>query len=312
MSGTPLQLGLFGGPPTPFHPEPVVQKALPVEPEETLVLEGQLALFEGLSAHRSRVAQLVRLGQFQEALSEAERVAANHQEALSWCSVLRAAAREIDGAREDPDALARVVLSWSVDRTDTESAGVLSLAILRGLHWATAAAADRKGPGTTAGGRLAGWHWAQAGRLEEARRSLESGIAAGRSVGPAFILLGNLAHQEGDAPRARAFYRRALLLDPQGVEVAEIADEGVRELVDETVELELSPTEAWMPIVGSCTGVLAPGTEKSANEAVALFQTLLERSRHATQRGTPDVNVRRELKTIAPALFPLLRDSGLL
>lgn len=311
MSDTHLQLSLFGGAPRVVTPDPLPVD-LPVEPEELVVPEGQLGLFEGLAAHCTRVALLARAGQFDEAYAEAERVAANHEEAVPWCSAFDRLLRSVETTRGSPDDLAALAERWARDKESRDLPESLSLGILRGLHLATARAAEQKGPGTTAGGRLAGWHWLQAGRAEDGRRSLESAVGAGQNVGAALVLLGNLAHREGDAAQARESYRRAFLLDPTGVRLEEVTDDGVRELAEEAAELELLPAEAWVPIVGLCAGVFNNGVEKSVIESVAQFQSLLGRSRQATLRGVPDVTVRRELKSLAPNLFPQLRDSGLI
>lgn len=52
------------------------------------------------------------------------------------------------------------------------------------------------------------------GRREEAARHYRAALRASGSYIPALIALGNLALERGETARARRYYRRALLVDP--------------------------------------------------------------------------------------------------
>ena len=179
----------------------------------------------------------------------------------------------------------------------------LSGPLRRGLFRALATAAETLGEQRIRG-HLLGWYWLQAGDRAQARRALQSALEQGVGPAEARVLLGNLAHDDGDSGTARESYRRAFCEAPLEVDPTLISDAAVASLVDEAASLELSPAAAWVPLVGWAANLFWLPPEPQGQEPCRTFhQALL-----ASRKG--DVAARRRMKELAPLFFEQLRDDG--
>jgi hypothetical protein len=295
------QLGLFpnmGGGVSPGAPAESSEPPPPVSPD-------QLGLFEGVGRYITALSPLLENGRFREAFLAASEIATRERAAESWLPALGWLDREVTLAGSSAESLAQVAEQFDPVDTFSELPVRIAEAARAGLHLVVAAAAEAVSPGAMVRDRPAGWHWLQARRLNDARRSLEATVDGGRAMGPALVLLGNIALYEGANGRSRALYRRAFVLDSEQVPVHEIADASIRGLVDEAEDLGLEPASAWVPVLGYALDLLPWGRERSTHAQVARFQDLLEQL-----PGSDEVARRRALKALSPELFSLLLENG--
>jgi len=298
------QLTLFPGLVTPAQPA--------VEPEPPpVVLEGQLHLFEGEAAQLTQIASLLDDGRFSEAMARLDGLqGARFSDVAAWRLRVRQVAEAVESAGPAAERLAAIAAEWD----EVPSRGVLPhsmfWAIRRGLHHLTARTAEASGAGAIVGVRPAGWHWMKASKLSEARRSFQASVERGLLPGISLVWLGNLAWRDGAMAEARAYYCEALLRDPTGVPLADVQDDATRDLVDQAREMNLTPPEAWAPLVGFASDHFAALTRPSIVATVAQYQATLARSRDVTKRGGADARLRKDLKSSAPQLFERLMSAG--
>lgn len=306
----PLQLDFFGAPGVPYEralpPAPEAPPSL--EPSPALMPEAQLSFVGGRVLRVAPVAALLADGRFDDALAAAAKLAGEERLACELQPLVRAV-----GAAPSLDALADLDLGDALERLSWPGNAAIVAASRTGRLVAVARALDGVGPGAKARGRLAAHYWSRAQLSTKAVQSLERTLAARPESGEALVALGNLAHAEGDAPRARELYRRALRAAPDEVRLEDVADGDVRDLAAGTGDLGLAPVNAWLPFVGLLLAVFGPSPEAfdRAPTDADRFASALQRSRLATSRGRPDVPARRELKALAGELYARLFEAGL-
>ncbi|MGC4118166.1 MAG: hypothetical protein QM765_27165 [Myxococcales bacterium] len=201
----------------------------------------QLGLFSSKSSRLAKVLSALETGRLEDAATAAAEVATRFDlsEADYLASQLPVLATRLASLRTDPELLA-MALEMPGELFDPARAGEqLSAALRRHLHGCVADAAERCGVAEVHG-RLAGWHWQQAGATERAEESYRAVAArAPRLEARALFALGDLLFAQERVPEARESYRRSLCVEAAEVEPEAAADPGVQALVDEAHELEL-------------------------------------------------------------------------
>jgi len=307
MADVHFQFDLFGGPAVELRP-PGPVRGEPSEPEPVPVLRGQLNLLGARFVRLAPVVGQLGAGRFDLAAGEAQRIGREPGVA----GALAALATRVTAA---PSAQALAEESFDAVFAELETTGTAALAdaARRGMQAAVARRLDEAGPASRAGGMLAAQYWLHARKPEKALESVGILLAAAPLCAEAHVLEGNAHLPSGNVERARESYRRALRAAPQDVRMADIDDEDVRALASEAADMELDPPEPWLPFVGIIGGVFAWKQDAFDREPTPAdrFAAALGRSRTATARGAPDVEARRELKRLAPALFARLAEERL-
>ncbi len=281
-----------------------LEAASPQTPDHSA--PGQLDLFTSRAAKLAKVEGAIAEGRLAEATERAAVLAAAYDmpEARALARCLPQLVSRLDALRLEPEALAEAMEQPSALYDPSQLTRPLVDALTGHLSRCVAEAAGRR-DFLLVRGQPTGWYWLQGHRPEQARACLEKASAQGVLVGRALSLLGDLAFREGRALAAREFYRRAFCEDPGGVDAEVLADPGVRALVDDARELELSPPEVWVPLAGWAANLFSLPSEPQGQAAARDFHAALLEAR---LRG--DIEARRRMKNLAPLLFERLRDGG--
>lgn len=304
-----LQLDMFGGPAVPFDPGPPPREPAPVpEVVPVPVLAGQLDLLDSRGAKLVALAHLLEDARFAEAATRAQAFAGE----AGLAGALGELARTVTTA-PGVEGLAALDLTPHLDVIGGLSNASFTSALRRGQAVLVARRLEAEGPLAVAAGETAGHFWLLGGRPLDARRSLEDARRLAPYDVGVLVPLGNVLHLAGEHAGAREAFRQALRAAPEQVVLDRLLDEELASLVEETRELGLEPVAAWLPFVGFARGVFRPSPETFEREPTAAdrFAAALLRSRLASSRGRPDVEARRELKRLAPALLALLLEEGL-
>lgn len=302
------QLDLFGGPAVPVSPQAPEPEPAPPAPDFAGPLPGQLTLEEARSTRLSPVVEALSAGRFAHAAEASSALPGERAVAVALHALAAAASGCADG-----EALAGLDLAPLCAPLHAAAASALSSAAVRGRAAAVAQALASQHPRARARGELAATWWLAAEQAERAVAAVDLLLADEPHDAEALLLRGNSLHARGEVGRARLDYRHALRADARCVRLEQIADEDVRLLAPEAAELGLSPVEPWLPFVGLVTGVfplLAFASDRPAT-AQDRFEAALLRCRASRAQGRIDVQARRELKGLAPALFARLLEDGL-
>ncbi len=267
---------------------------------------GQLDLFSSRTARLAKLEALVDQASLAEAAAHAAQLAARYAlpDATYLARRLPPLGALFDAPGADPERLAEALESSGALFDASKVTEGLAAALLRHLARRVAEAAERRGC-LAVRGRLAGGYWLRAAQPDRARAALDAAAAHGTFPGRALSMLADLEHSGGREQAARELYRRAFCADPCGIEVDSLADEAVRNLVDEARELELSPPEVFVPLVGWALGVFGLPSEPQGQGACRELHAAVLESRR--QGG---ISARRRMKELAPLLFERLRDGG--
>ncbi len=278
-------------------PPPVVARS---EPD-------QLGLFSSRPSRLAKVLAALEAGRLPEAAALAAEVSARFDlgEADYLAGHLPVLAARLESLRVDPELLA-MTLEMPGELFDAGRAGeALAAALKRHLHGCVADAAERCSL-FEVHGRLAGWHWQQAGSPERAEAAYRAAAQKEpRLQARALFALGDLLFGQGRQAEARECYRQALCGEAAGIDPESAADPQVQALVDEARELELEPPLPWLPLVGWLCGVFAL---PPAPEGVGLCREFHEALLQGRRGG--GIEARKRMKALAPLLFERLRDEG--
>lgn len=266
----------------------------------------QLDLFSSRTARLAALETSIDKGNLPESSALAAQIAArfNISQAAYLAQTLPPLNAKLDSMAHDPEGLADALENQRSLLDPSEATAGLAESIARHIARRVGEAAEKLGA-LSVRGRPAGWYWLRAAEPERARAVLEAAVAGGILVGRALPMLAEIERAEGRERNARELYRRAFCEDPLGVDVDSLADEAVRALVDEARELELSPPEIWVPLVGWAMGTFGLSSEPQGQAACRDFHAALLDARRGG--GT---EARRRMKSLAPLLFEQLRDAG--